>query len=442
MVPNGFQHVIGLGNFPCDWLISSADEITEKITKGTTPPKSEIVEGSNIPFLRVNNLGFDRVLNSKSEILFVTKQAHSGFLSRSVAYPNDILMNIVGPPLGKIAMLDDQYPEYNMNQAVLIYRCKEKLIDHGYFLNFLGSELAQQWLQSRSKKTSGQQNLTIQVCKDLPTPVPPLPEQRKIAQILSTWDRGITATEKLINASKQQKKALMQQLLTGKKRLVDPETGKAFEGDWEEVRLDCVLKEFINGNAFSASNYKTTGIPIVTMGNISLDGSFNERPNKANFWEEKDELSKYIIRKGDLLIAMTDVTPDKNLIGRMTVVDIDKVFYLNQRVGLLRLMPNVSCTFIRYLSNELNWRKYSIAVSASGVQANMSTKDIKNGLMVLPSFKEQQKIASVLTAADKEIELLQTKLAHLKQEKKALMQQLLTGKRRVKVETLITEATC
>ena len=230
MVPNGFQHIIGLGNFPCDWLISSADEITEKITKGTTPPKSEIVEDSNIPFLRVNNLGFDGVLNSKSEMLFVTKQAHNGFLARSVAYPNDILMNIVGPPLGKIAMLDDQYPEYNMNQAVLIYRCKEKLIDHGYFLSFLGSELAQQWLQSRSKKTSGQQNLTIQLCKELPTPVPPLPEQRKIAQILSTWDRGIATTEKLIDASKQQKKALMQQLLTGKKRLVDPETGKAFEG--------------------------------------------------------------------------------------------------------------------------------------------------------------------------------------------------------------------
>lgn len=81
----------------------------------------------------------------------------------------------------------------------------KNLVDSKYFLEFLNSFKAQQWLQSRSKKTSGQQNLTIEICKDLPIILPPLVEQKKIAQILSTWDRAISATEKLLANSQQQK---------------------------------------------------------------------------------------------------------------------------------------------------------------------------------------------------------------------------------------------
>ena len=145
-------------------------------------------------------------------------------------------------------------------------------------------------------------------------------------------------------------------------------------------------------------------------------------------------MEKFKVYKGDLLIAMTDVTPDKNLIGRMVIVNVNNVFYLNQRVGLVKLKEKVSKLFIKYLSNEPDWRKYSKAVSASGVQANLSTKDIKNGTVRIPSYDEQLAIANVLTTADQEIDALQKRLGHLKQEKKALMQQLLTGKRRVQVD--------
>ena len=263
--------------------------------------------------------------------------------------------------------------------------------------------------------------------------VPPLPEQQKIAKILTTWDKAIDTTERLIDNSKQQKKALMQQLLTGKKRLLDDE-GKRFEGEWEEVRLEDHLESFQNGYAFKASHYEETGIPIITMGNIGLDGKFNERLSKVNYWSYDKALERYEVNNGDLLIAMTDVTPDKNLIGRMTIVTTDKTFYLNQRVGLIKPKPTLDKHFLRCLSNDVCWRRYSLAVSASGVQANMSTKDIKNGTIKLPSFKEQQKIAAVLTNADKEIELLEQQLADLQQEKKALMQVLLTGKKRVRID--------
>lgn len=435
MVPNGFQHVTGLGNFPLDWLVASADEVTEKITKGTTPPKSEIVEDSNIPFLRVNNLGFHGSLNSKSEMLFVTENSHHGFLSRSVAYPNDILMNIVGPPLGKIAMLDNQYPEYNMNQAVLIYRCKPQQIDNRYFLSFLQSELAQQWLQSRSKKTSGQQNLTIQICKELPTPVPRLQEQRKIAQILSTWDRGIAITEKLIDASKQQKKALMQQLLTGKKRLVDPETGKAFEGDWEEVKFSTF------GKCIRGVSYKPIQISENENENtIRLLRSTNIQEGKLN---DKDLviLPREVVKSAQLMInndlAICMANGSKLLVGKSAPFNgNERAYTVGAFCAIFRPTKTYSHSLVQHVFNSAQYRHQLKVILAGSAINNLKGSDIEAMVMTLPvNIEEQQKIASVLTAADKEIELLVAKLAHLKQEKKALMQQLLTGKRRVSLSS-------
>jgi len=169
-------------------------------------------------------------------LIYVSSAAHEKLLARSIAYPRDTLMNIVGPPLGKVTFLTDEYPEYNLNQAVLIYRPDEQQIIPEFLYMFICSFGAQQWLEARSKKTSGQQNLTIQLGKELPVALPPLPEQRKIADILSTWDQAIEKTEALLSNARTQKRALMQQLLTGKRRF--PE----FEGQpWKEVELGDVV---------------------------------------------------------------------------------------------------------------------------------------------------------------------------------------------------------
>ncbi len=109
----------------------------------------------------------------------------------------------------------------------------------------LASEHSRYTLSNLATGTSGSmKNITKGELLGLKVSIPPLPEQRKIAKILSTWDKAISSTEKLIETSKQQKKALMQQLLTGKKRLVNPETGKKFEGKWEEAPLSNWLIEF------------------------------------------------------------------------------------------------------------------------------------------------------------------------------------------------------
>jgi type I restriction enzyme S subunit len=429
MVPKGFQSITGLGSCPSDWLVKSADELTSKITKGTTPPKTEIVSDSKIPFLRVNNLGFNGELDTSSDMIFVTQEAHNNSLARSIAYPGDILMNIVGPPLGKIAMLSQDFDEYNMNQAIVIYRTISSKVNKDYFLNFLSSELAQQWLQSRSKKTSGQQNLTIQLCKELPVPTPPLPEQQKIAKILSTWDKAISTTERLIDNSTQQKKAVMQQLLTGKKRLLD-ESGKRFEGEWNWVKIKEICAKVID-NRGKTPPLSTNGLPLVEIN--SIVGNKYPQLSKITKFVSEDTFNTWFRNghptKGDILVATVGSA------GINALVDLEEGFgCIAQNLIALRTKPCVDDTFLYYLMNTPDYFSKVQAVVMGAVQPSIKVPHLLDFSLLIPVLAEQQKIATVLTNADKEIELLEQQLADLQQEKKALMQVLLTGKVRVLVD--------
>ncbi|HCH5602992.1 TPA: restriction endonuclease subunit S [Vibrio parahaemolyticus] len=258
-----------------------------------------------------------------------------------------------------------------------------------------------------------------------PILVPPLPEQRRIAQILSTWDRGIATTEKLIDASKQQKKALMQQLLTGKKRLIDPETGKVFEGEWERHSLsDLVYVDRKSLGKKTPDNFKFKYISLsnVDFGVISKElevHEFSAAPSRA----------RRVLQDGDIL--MSTVRPNLKGFAKVTSCYADCI----ASTGFAVLTPKkkVSGDYIyQYIfSAHVTGQIDSLVVGSNYPAINSS--DVSGLKVYCPAFEEQQKIASVLTAADKEIELLEAKLAHLKQEKKALMQQLLTGKRRVMV---------
>lgn len=199
--------------------------------------------------------------------------------------------------------------------------------------------------------------------------------------------------------------------------------------NWKEIQLQELLDDFQNGFAFTSENYVENGIPIISMANISLDGKFQFDYSNAKKWEKEslDDLQSYIIEKGDVIIAMTDVTPTKNLIGRMAFVSSDGPFLLNQRVGLLRInKEKAERKFIYYVGNTKRWIKYCKSIATQGAQANISTKDIKKGLVLLPPKHEQQKIAEILSTVDEKIEVIEEKIAKTQELKKGLMQQLLT----------------
>ncbi|HFQ4967211.1 TPA: restriction endonuclease subunit S [Vibrio vulnificus] len=318
-----------------------------------------------------------------------------------------------------------------------IFTEQEKPIIAGAFLirfqlnnkiesKFLHEVLKSAPIQSDIKRMAAggvQKNLTGTSLKKLSMLIPPLPEQRKIAQILSTWDRGIATTEKLIDASKQQKKALMQQLLTGKKRLLDPETGKAFQGEWYETTM-ASLFSISAGKSKSKFISDTGQYLIVDMGSISREGKLIASKKTSH---DSDFLSL-----GQLVMPKDDIGGGQ-IIGRTAYIPESGKFILSDHVYLLE-PKTVNSLFASYLINSWEINKQLRSKANGTAQLGLGKKDVEKQKLVVPkSLQEQQKIASVLTAADKEIELLEAKLAHFKQEKKALMQQLLTGKRRVRV---------
>jgi type I restriction enzyme, S subunit len=204
--------------------------------------------------------------------------------------------------------------------------------------------------------------------------------------------------------------------------------------EWEVLALSDVLMSFQNGFAFASDGYSETGIPIVTMAQIGLDGSFQYDEDRVNYWPASQliPLAGFKIFYGDLLIAMTDVTPEKNLIGRMTEVTAPGPLFLNQRVGLLRVKKEkITPYYLRTLSNSELWRNYSKAVATLGVQANIGKKEILSGKVPLPPIHEQRTIATALSNVDALIAGLEQLIAKKRNIKQAAIQQLLTGQTRL-----------
>jgi type I restriction enzyme, S subunit len=194
-------------------------EVCDFITKGTTPSKNNLfsIKGE-IPFLKVYNLTFDGSLDFAKDPTFVTKETNNGFLKRSQVYPGDVLMNIVGPPLGKVSIVPSTYPEWNINQAIVRFRCKDVLLNK-YLLHFLLSDNIIRRYSRKAKATAGQFNLTLEICRDIQIPTPSLEEQKQIVQEIESRLSVCDKIEETITDSLKQAEALRQSILK-----------KAFEG--------------------------------------------------------------------------------------------------------------------------------------------------------------------------------------------------------------------
>ena len=197
---------------PQGWVWASAEQLCEFITKGTTPPK-DVDDGSRpeVPFLRVTNLTDRGVLDMQDQV-FVSSATHRGFLARSVVYPGDVLMNIVGPPLGQAAIVPGTWPEWNINQAIAIYRAVDG-VAASFVCSYLLSSVAQRWLKSRAKTTAGQTNLTLELCRNLPIPLPPTGEQAVIGRVLEAAVSAVADQAKTADLALPQSTAQRQNIL-------------------------------------------------------------------------------------------------------------------------------------------------------------------------------------------------------------------------------------
>lgn len=421
-----------MSKYPAEWTSKPLGEIYPKIVVGYVGNVNDHYCSSEegVPFYRTLNIrnGFFR----HSEHPYVT-HAFNEKNKKSQIKNNDILIARVGANLGMVCKAEGIDGLANMANAIIIKTNDVTSANADFYTSFLLSPMGKN--QIFSGAAGGAQGVfNTKLTQEIMVPVPPLPEQSKIALILSTWGKAIGTTEKLIETSKQQKKALMQQLLTGKKRLRSSpkdgaETGKVFEGEWEEVRLKELATKIGSGVTpkGGSSAYKESGIPLIRSQNV-LWGKLDLSDVAYIDDMQHQKMKGSTVKLNDVLLNITGAS-----IGRVSLSSLSEA-NVNQHVCIIRCSEAAFPAYLKLFLLSFEGQKQIEQCQAGGNRQGLNFEQIKSFKIKLPAIKEQQKIASVLTAADKEIEILTAKLTHFKREKKALMQQLLTGKRRVKID--------
>lgn len=189
----------------------TARDFCEFITKGTTPAADELSERGDVPFLKVYN-----IVNNKIDFAYkpsyISNEVHYSKLKRSIVYPGDVIMNIVGPPLGKVAVVDDLYPEWNINQALAVFRPMAGILNQYIYYalsthSVLGSTLRE------VKGTAGQDNLSLEQCRDLIISIPSIEEQHRIVDSIRQLMALCDTLDQKIDAAKSKRTEFLDALM-------------------------------------------------------------------------------------------------------------------------------------------------------------------------------------------------------------------------------------
>ena len=393
-----------IGRLPKEWRVVRISNIGKVIT-GTTPPtKIEEYWGEGYPFVTPTDFSMSKYVN-RTERKVTEKGANRGKI-----IPRDSVMVTCVASVGEVALA---LSECITNQQINSIICNQKASPHYvYYALLFRKSLLKGWAGITTtpiiKKSLFERFLI---------PLPPLPEQKKIAEILSTVDEAIEKADQAIERTQRLKEGLMQELLTrgiGRNEFKDMEIGRIPKG-WEVVRLgDQSVTELIMGQSPPSSTYneKGEGLPFF-QGKIEF-GEIYPTPtfycsNPIKIAEPHDILPP---------VGEVNIAPFRCCIGR--------------GLSAIRVKGNkLDYLFLFYLL-KFNGKKFETLSAGSTFKA-IRRREIENYLIPLPPLPEQKKIAEILSTVDKRLELLRKRKEKLERIKRGLMEDLLTGRRRVKV---------
>lgn len=217
------------------WTNQKASDICTKVQSGSTPTDNPFEQNGKIPFLKVYNI-VNQKIDFDYKPQFITDEVHRSKSKRSIAFPDDVLMNIVGPPLGKIAILTDQYPEWNLNQAITLFRVeKEKMLSKFLYYVLCEGKLVRDVMHD-TKGIVGQINISLTQCREAVIPCPLLHEQVEIVRRVEQLFAYADTVEKQVHNALTRVNNLAQSLLA-----------KAFRGEltaqWRAENPDLISGE-------------------------------------------------------------------------------------------------------------------------------------------------------------------------------------------------------
>lgn len=408
------------GWIPEDWEICKFGEIIIFSQYGLS---KYISNNGNYPIFKMNNFKDGKIIDENLDKVRISNEEFKEFKLNK----RELLFNRTNSYelVGKTGIFDLD-GNYVFASYLVRFRIDESKADP-YFVNyFLNSDSIQKRLKAIATKGVSQVNINPSNLKNwLKIPLPPLPEQKKIAEILSTWDEAIDKTRALIAAKEKLKKALMQQLLTGKRRFKEFENNSEFKQskigkipkNWElkkakEIFETVSIKNIENEELLAVT--QNTGVIPRRL----LDGRV--------MMPEGSTKSYKLVEPGDFVISL------RTFQGGIEFSEFRGIVSPAYTV-LKPKIPVIKPFFKYYFKSSEFISRLAMAIIGIRDGKQVSVPDFMLMKLRFPPLNEQKKISSVLENAEKEIDLLNKKLDALQRQKKGLMQVLLTGKVRVKV---------
>lgn len=403
-IPQGYKNS-PLGIIPEEWKVKKLGDVSECFSGGTPKASNNEYYDGNIPFIRSGEI------HQKNTALFLSELGLTES-SAKIVEKGDLLIALYGANSG-----DSAISQINgaINQAILCIRPHNLLTSFLCpFLELNKNMYIAKYLQG------GQGNLSGDIIKNYIIPIPHLPEQQKIVEVLSTWDKAIEKQSQLIEKLELRKKGLMQQLLTRKKRL------PGFSSKWETIKLGDISKRIVRRNI----NEQCTN--VVT---ISAQKGFIRQTDFFNKKVASETIENYYLVKRNEFCYNKSYSNGFPMGAIKRLKEFDQAVVTTLYICFAVQEESISVDFIeQYFSlGLLNRGLMKIANEGGRAHGllNVTPNDFFNINLNLPPIDEQKAISSILFNAHNEIILAKNKFKALQEQKKGLMQVLLTGKKRV-----------
>lgn len=389
------------------WPLVRVDSVGE--VQAGRQRSAKIVNGTSCPYLRVANV-FDGYIDFGDVLEMPFTESEQAIYSLK---PNDILLN-EGQSLelvGRSSIYTGPESAYCFQNTLVRFRPSERIspqFAQGLFQFYRVSGV----FASIAKRTTSIAHLGVQRFAGLEIPLPPLEEQAGIVRVLKTWDDGIRQISNLIAAKVKFKQGLMQQVLTGKRRF--PEFGD----EWEEAEI----RSFLTESRVPGSHGKTARkLTVKLYGKGVIPKKEVRAGSKATKYYVRSK-GQFIYSKLDCLNGAFGIIPDE-LDGYETTLDLPA----------FDVADVVNTRWFWYFMIRESFYKGLLGLANGGRKARrVNPRDLLRVEISMPTRAEQDRITELLEAADQEITLLQEELDALKEQKKGLMQKLLTGEIRVR----------
>ena len=397
---------------------ATPDEHSYPIIRSTEITHDGKIDLSTVSYRKVPNDKIEKYRLENGDILIVGSSGSSHLIGRSALFkhPND----------------DQIYLFSNF-----MIRIRPKNVYPEYLYYFLNSYKYYNFLKSLQQTSTGLRNLPKREFLQLKIPLPPLPEQKAIAKILSTVDKAIQKVDEAIAKTERLKKGLMQKLLTEgighKEYKYSKELGCEIPKEWKVVMLEEItsIKGRIGWHGLRDEDYLTKGEFYLVRGIDFENGKivWNKCLYIPKEWYDKDPNIQ--LKLGDIL-----ATKDGS-IGKIALVDyLPKKATLGTGVFRIRTETNECIPrYLYYIFDSFYFKRFIQILKAGSTLSHLYQKDLVRFKIPLPPLPEQQKIAEILSTVDKKLELERKRKEKLERIKKGLMNDLLTGRKRVKIGT-------